>query len=347
MPQPNLGGRGAAILDAVVERFILTGEPVGSVAIAAGLREKVSSATVRNAMAELERLGYLEHPHTSAGRAPTPQGYRRYVEGLQSGGRIEGIDERHLLDRLDQEQAVDVSQLLHRACRLLAEMSHLVALVSSPPLADTVFQHIDFVALEGDRVLAIVVARSGQVTHRVVAPIEYMNQEQLDRAAEYLVSRFNGRTLRDVAARLQELAERTHERIDDYESHAIRLGASSMGPGMERPEVLVEGAASLLSGADLGSGLQAVMEAIEQRSELAALLGHPGDTGETRVLIGDGTMPAVLNGCAVVTASYRAGGQTLGSVAVLGPTRLPYARAIGLVDSMARVTSALFIKLGS
>lgn len=346
MSDPNVAGRGAAVLEAVVERFILTGEPVGSVAIASLLREKISPATIRNTMAELERLGLLEHPHTSAGRTPTAEGYRRYVERLLAGGRREGVDERRLREHLGSDEAADVGQLLRRACRLLAEMSHLVALVSSPPLADTVFQHIDFVALEGGRVLAVVVARSGQVTHRVVVPTDRMAQEQLERAARYLENRFAGRTLRDVAARLRELAERTSDRVQDYEAHAIRLGASSLAPGIERPEVLVEGTASLLGRADLGGDLQAVVATLEKRSELAELLGS-GEAAEPRVFIGGERMPAALNGCAMVAASYRAGDRGLGSVAVLGPTRLPYARAIALVDSMARVTSSLFAKLGS
>lgn len=346
MHASQLSDRGAAILDVVVERFILTGEPVGSVAVTDTLQERVSPATVRNAMAELERLGYLEQPHTSAGRMPTPQAYQHYVEGLIALGRLDPVDEARLLSRLETEP-LDVRELLARSCRLLAELSHLVGLVSAPPLADTVFQHIDFVALEGNRVLAIIVGRNGQVSNRVVSPGESPEQEQLDRAAHYLVRRFAGRSLREVAARIRELADEVTERLDAYERRALSLGARAFAADLDETEVIVEGTASLVTRPDFAGrdDLQAVLETIERRRELALALAQGAGVHQPRVVIGSEPLPEALEGCSLVAATYWYRGSAVGSVAVLGPTRLQYARAISLVDAMARVTSRVFGQL--
>jgi len=346
MPNGNLSTRGAAVLDAVVERFILTGEPVGSGAVVALLTESVSPATVRNVMAELERLGFLEQPHTSAGRTPTVAGYQRYVDGLLTDRRLVDVDEASLRARIESDP-MEIRRLLERSCHALAELSDLVGLVSSPPLAETFFQHLDFVALEGGRVLAIIVGRAGQVTNRIVRVDGEPSQEQLDRAAHYLVRRFAGRSLRDVAFRLRELAVGASDRLDEYEQQAICLGAESFSENLDSPDLLIDGASRLLAHRDFEAreDLQALFAALEEGTMLHRLLRPQEASKYPRVLIGGEPLPAALGGCSVVAATYYSGGQPLGSVAILGPTRLHYARAIALVESMARVTSRLFTQL--
>ncbi len=341
-----LSERGSAVLDAVVERFILTGEPVGSGAVARELPERVSAATVRNVMAELERLGLLDQPHTSAGRRPTAAGYRAYVENLFRHGRLAAIDPAPLQDRLASDPA-DVRALLRRTCRLLAELSELVGVVSAPPLAETIFQHIDFVALEGRRVLAVIVTRGGQVENRVVTLLEPMTQEQLDRASAYLVRRFAGRSLRQVAARLAELCAAANLRLEQFERDALALGARSLRTDLERSEVLVEGVHSLAKQPEFVApeSLAAVLEVIEERRALAPAL-EAREQQRPRVVIGARPLPRTLEGCALVAATYWSGGHPLGSVAVLGPTRLPYARTIVLVEAIARAASATLRRLG-
>lgn len=347
MQRTPIAGRGAAVLDAVVERFILTGDPVGSTRVARLLPERVSSATVRNVMAELEHLGYLEQPHTSAGRKPTRRGYRRYVESLFAQGSYASVDPQPLRSLL-QEEPAEIQELLRRACKLLAELSELVGVVSAPPLADTVFQHIDFVSLEGGRVLAMVVARGGQVKNRVVTLREPMSQEQLDHAAHYLVRRFAGRSLRQVARRVAELLAEASLRLAGIEQQAISLGASSLGGDLDETEVMIEGTTSLVTRPEFEAreDLLAVLEIIEQPAELVPALSQEADGDRTRVLIGSEPLPAALGGCSLIMATYGSGGQVLGSVAVLGPTRLPYARAIAVVEAVAVATSALITELG-
>ncbi len=335
----ELTARSAAVLDAIVERHITTGAPVGSSAIADQLPETLSPATIRNVMAELERLGLLEQPHTSAGRSPTRAGYTRYVGGLTATRRVDELDSEALRSRLETDP-IEVRELLRRTCHLLAELSDLVGVVSGPTLADTVFQHIDFVALESNRVLAMVVARSGQVKNRVVALDRTMTQEQLDRSAAYLVRRFAGRSLRQVSARVRELLLKADEHLDRCESRAIRLGARSLTPDLDEAEVMVEGAASLLGQPDFdgASSVQSMIETLEERRELRGAMVSTGGQ-ETRIFIGAAPLPETLGACSLVAATYWSSGHALGSLAVLGPTRLDYARTIALVEAMAQATS--------
>lgn len=346
MTSPKLSARGTAVLEAVVERFILTGEPVGSSVVTGMLSESVSPATVRNVMAELERLGYLEQPHTSAGRLPTVAGYQRYVESLLTDRRPRGWDDSELRARIEDDP-LEVHRLLERACRALADLSDLVGLVSAPPLAETFFQHLDFVALEGNRVLAIIVGRGGQVTNRIVNIGRPVAQERLDRAAHYLVRRFAGRSLRDVAFRLGQLHAGANDRLEDFEQQAIDLGARSFSDDLDSTQLLVEGASRLLVHRDFEAreDLQAVLAALEEGTPLQGALRPREQARQARVMIGKEPLPQSLCGCAIVAATYCSGGQPLGSVAVLGPTRIHYARAIALVESMARVTTALFTQL--
>jgi heat-inducible transcriptional repressor len=346
MTTTELSSRNAAVLDAIVERYILTGEPVGSTTIVKLLDEPVSPATVRNVMAELERLGYLEQPHTSAGRMPTRRGYRCYVAGLPARGKFSGRDSDRLRDRLASEP-LEIDELLRRTCHVLADLSELVAVVSAPPLADTAFQHVDFVALEGNRVLAIIVSRAGQVKNRAVVMTEAMHQEQLDQASAYLVRRFAGRSLREVAARIRELRAGTGERLERLERQAIALGASSLTTDLNESDVLIEGSARLLAAPDLEAigDLRTVFEIIEERRLLARALRPDAQSTGPRVVIGCEPLPAGLEHCALVSASYGSGETTLGAVAVLGPTRLQYARTIALVDAIATATTAAFGRL--
>lgn len=347
MQRATIAGRSAAVLDAVIERYIATGDPVGSAAIPSMLTERVSPATVRNVMAELEHLGYLEQPHTSAGRSPTRRGYRRYVEGLCAEGRYDSVDPRPLREAL-QDESSEVQELLRRTCKLLAELSDLVGVVSAPPMADTVFQHIDFVPLDGGRILAIIVARGGHTKSRVVSVRRPMSTEKLDRAAQYLVRRFAGRSLRKVACRIAALLAEANERLDQYERQAMSLGARSLPSDMDEAEVIVEGSSSLVTRREFEAreDLQAVLETIDHPNELFAALQQDGVSTTPRVLIGARPLPAALGGCSLITATYASAGTVLGSVAVLGPTRLPYARAIALVEAVAAATSVLVERLG-
>lgn len=346
--EPQLNERSQAVLDAVVEGYIVSGEPVSSATVAEALHERVSSATVRNVMAELERSGYLHQPHTSAGRMPTGQGYRSYVGRLLAEDRIVALDEGHLRRRL-QEERFEFTEFLQRICGLLVELTDQVGLVLAPALADAVLQHIDFVRLHARRVLVVFVAQRGWVHNQIVAVEEDVGQEVLDRAAGYLMERFRGYTLRDVRERVAQLHRELDERTDATARLALGLGARSLTADLFRADVLVEGTSRLLGRPELADegDLRALFEAFERRSGLADLLADCISSPGPRVLVGTDHLPDALGHCTVIAAGYGGGARPLGTLGIIGPRRMQYARAIGAVDALARTASRMMAEMAS
>ena len=334
----SLSQRSADVLDTLVERYILTGQPVGSATVADGFPEPISSATIRNVMAELEEHGYLRQPHTSAGRMPTAHGYRLYVERLLQQRRLRRVDESSIKQKLGAARP-EVAGLLQRACSLLSSMSRHVGVVLAPPLADTVIRHVEFVRLGSGRVLVVFVTRGGMVHTRAIRLRGDLPRGDLEAAAAYLAAHFSGRTLREVREQLQE---HTLQRKSDRPRHlAFRLGARSLGPGIDEAEVLVEGASRLLDSPELADAdvFQSLFAACEERTELGRLLNEYGAGYSPQVVIGDEGMPAALGSCTLIAAGYGSTDRPWGALGILGPTRMEYARAIPVVAAMARATS--------
>ena len=341
----RLTPRGAAILDAVIEMFIDTCHPVGSQTIAAKLSERLSSATIRNVMADLDRSWYLQQPHASAGRIPTEKGYRSYVDRLLADGRLVAVDERPLRRKLEMKPA-EVGRIMHRSCRLLAELSQLVAVVTAPSLAATGLKHIEFIRLDGQRLLTILVGSNGQVSSHVVEVSREFTQGRLVRLAGYLVRRFGGRPVGQVRQRILELLEDGRDAPYEDQKEALDLGARSLSGEFRSAEVFVEGASSLLRMPDFGrrESLQGLLATIQDREVLLDVWSDSADLSDPTVLIGD-KLPHQLVGCTAVLATYRCGGRPVGRLGVLGPTRMQYSRAIAVVRAMAGATSTMITEL--
>ncbi len=340
----DLSARGAAILDVVVRHFIATGQPMGSVTVAAQLAEKVSSATVRNAMAELARQGYLTQAHTSAGRTPTAAGYVAYVGHIMQQGDLEPIDENSIREQLDEAQP-ELEAVLQRACLVLSETTRHVGMVLAPPPAAADIRHVELVRVGPERVSVVFVTASGSVHTRTIAFDEPLADEELERAAGYLRRRFAGCTLRQLR---DEVRRRTGETLSlRDEVLAMRLVRRSLGDAIDQAAVLVEGAFHLLESRELTerATLQDIFAAFEEGSELSRLLASCGTGSGPRVLIGRDGLPEVLGGCALVAAGYRSGNRPLGALGVLGPARMHYEQTIPMVETMARVTSDLVTRL--
>lgn len=339
----TLSERSVHVLDAAVEQFIATGQPVSSAAAAEKIPEQVSSATVRNVMAELETGGYLQQPHTSAGRVPTARGYGRYVTHLMARGTLGPVDEIEIRQRLSVTRP-EVGRLLERACALLSEMSRQVGVVLAPPAAETVLQDVEFVDLGGGRVLVILVGAGGVVHSRAVALEDEVSPGQLAAAGDYFSDRFRGRSLRE--ARSCACRGLGREVTGADESLALLLGARALDQPIDDGEVLVEGTSRLLETREFADAevLRRLFAAVEERTELGRVLHRCGAT-PPRVMIGSERLPEALASCAVIAAGYSSAGRPLGAMGILGPRRMEYARAIPVVDAMARATSDMLTEL--
>src|SRR5450631_1373482 len=346
MPAGPAGGREREILTAIVETFIASGEPVGSRTLARASREGLSAATIRNVMADLADAGFLEQPHASAGRVPTAEAYRYYVEQLSGEARLSHENQSIIQDTLTG--VTDVEEFMERTSHVLALISHGVGVgvtvaTSGPRNA---LEHVFFSRLGDQKVLAVVVTRSGVVRDRVLRLD--IQQSDLDLAARYINENFRGWTMGDMRA---ELARRLEEERSDYDrlmksiEQLYQQGA--LASSDDTQAVFVEGAANLVTnhvtGEEDRTRLQEMLRTLEEKEKVVKLLGAYLDTRQeaVRVVIGlDEALPSMQN-FVLIGAPARVGGEVMGSLAVIGPTRLDYQHTMSAVSYIARLFDKL------
>ncbi|HWZ81188.1 MAG TPA: heat-inducible transcriptional repressor HrcA [Terriglobales bacterium] len=340
MPPGPTGGREREILTAIVETFIATGEPVGSRTIARSSREGLSAATIRNVMADLADAGFLEQPHTSAGRVPSTEAYRYYVEQLSGETRLSHENESIIQDSLTG--VTDVQEFMERTSHVLSLISRSVGVTVATSGPRNALEHVYFSRLGDQKVLAVVVTRSGVVRDRVLRLD--LPQSELDLAARYINENFRGWIMEDMRA---EIARRLEKERSEYDrlmqsiSQLYLQGALTTGDAPEA--VFVEGAANLVTGEDDRQRLQDMLRTLEEKEKVVKLLGSYLDTKQeaVRVVIGlDDTMPSMRN-FVLIGAPARVGGEVMGSLAVIGPTRLDYQHTMSAVSYIARLFDKL------
>ncbi len=336
----ELRGRSVEILDAIVKDFIATGEPVGSQSIAP--RCEVSPATVRSVMADLEEQGYLEKPHTSAGRVPTDRAYRLYVDSLV---KIRHPSPREV-ERIDRTLAPPggaLDELIPNAGRVLSELSHHAAVIVAPGFEKTVLSRIEFVKLREDRVLAVLVTSAGLVQNRLIALDFPVGREELEQAANRLTELLGtGASLDQLLVRMR--AELTEERTAyDALSRKIReLGERAAAPTEQQQRVVVAGEQSFLDEpafiADV-TRMKKLFQDLAQKDRLLQVLVRAADSREVTIFIGAESEFSGSAGISLVAAPYQTPDGVTGALAVIGPTRMNYGRVIALVEYTARAVS--------
>jgi heat-inducible transcriptional repressor len=335
-PVTPIGERGREILTAIVETFIATGEPVGSRTLARSNREGLSPATIRNVMADLADAGYLEQPHTSAGRVPSAEAYRYYVE--QITGQASLSDENQSIIQGSLQGVTDVEEFMERTSHVLSLISRNVgvAVVTGGP--KNALEHVYFSRLGDQKVLAVVVTKSGVVRDRVLRLD--LPQSDLDAAARFINENFRGWTM---AALRAELSRRLEQERSEYDRLMVsveqlyRQGALVSEDASQ--VVFVEGAANLVSGESDRVRLQELLKTLEEKQKLVELLGAYLDAKQeaVRVVIGlDEAMPSMRN-LVLIGAPARVGGEVRGSLAVIGPTRIDYEHTMTAVSYIARL----------
>jgi heat-inducible transcriptional repressor len=340
MPAGPPGGREREILTAIVETFIATGEPVGSRTLSRSSREGLSPATIRNVMADLVDAGYLEQPHTSAGRVPTAEAYRYYVEQLSGEAHLSHENQSIIQDTLTGTS--DVQEFMERTSHVLSLISHGVGVTVASTGPRNALEHVYFSRLADQKVLAVVVTRSGVVRDRVLRLD--IPQADLDLAARYINENFRGWTMDDMRAEISRRLEKERSEYDRLMKSIEQLykqGALASNEGTD--VVFVEGAANLLTGQEDRERLQEMLRTLEEKEKVARLLSAYLDTRQeaVRVVIGlDEALPSMQN-FVLIGAPARVGGEVRGSLAVIGPTRLDYQHTMSAVSYIARLFDKL------
>ncbi len=340
----QLAPRARHLLRTLIARYIQDGEPVGSQTLARVAGLEVSPATIRNILGDLEDLGLLASPHTSAGRIPTAHGYRVFVDSLlqmQPPGEGE-------LARLRQELASGGSTqaLLGSASELLSAMSHFVGVVSAPRREQFAFRQIDFVALDGRRVLAILVFADNEVQNRVIETRQEFAPGQLEQVANYLNAHFAGLPMAEIRTRLLLELRDARSELEQLLAHSIELAEQALQPAAD--DMLVAGQTRLMGVQDLSDleRLRELFELFSSKREILQLLERTIQALGVRIFIGEETGMMPLQGVSLVTAPYTANGQVLGVLGVIGPKRMAYDRVIPLVQATADVLGAAFSPAG-
>lgn len=346
MPPGPAGGREREILTAIVETFIASGEPVGSRTLARASREGLSAATIRNVMADLAEAGFLDQPHASAGRVPTAEAYRYYVEQLSGEAHLSHENQSIIQDTLTG--VTDVEEFMERTSHVLSLISHGVGVTVATSGPRNALDHVYFSRLSDQKVLAVVVTRSGVVRDRVLRLD--IAQTDLDLAARYINENFRGWTMDDMRA---ELARRLEQERNEYDRMMKSLEQlyeqGALAAGGEAPAVFVEGAANLVGNQAAGeedrTRLQTMLRTLEEKEKVVKLLGAYLDTRQeaVRVVIGlDEALPSSsLQNFVLIGAPARVGGEVMGSLAVIGPTRLDYQHTMSAVSYIARLFDKL------
>jgi heat-inducible transcriptional repressor len=344
-----LDQRAQALLAALIKEHLVTGEAVGSRVLSDGFSHAYgwSPATIRNVMSELENRGYVEQPHTSAGRIPTDTGYRYYVdhmlgEAKLSRGDLKAINDLFSTNPID---AGSPDRLMEAASHALSALSDNVGIVVSPSLAQNRLKHIEFLQLPDKRILVVLVSTSNIIHNKVIRLADELTQNELDKTANYLNSEFSGKSLKAIRTEILLLMKEEKALYDRLLRNAIMLCDRSL-EGDSSGEVYVDGASNILTKPDFVDfeRMQELFRTFEEKSRLIKILNEcithdsPNYTGDVHVIIGREHPVSSMRNCALITAPYRAGSsETVGTLGVVGPMRIEYARIMAMVNYMARL----------
>jgi len=347
--------RGQAVLSAIIKEHLRTGEPVGSRTISERFAGGAgwSSATIRNVMGELEEAGLVEQPHTSAGRIPTDTGYRFYVDHMVGDARLSRADlsaiDRTLGIASGEANAHQPNRLMERVSHLLSELSENVGIVVSPPMADNRLEHIEFLPLSDGRILVVLVFSSNVVQNKIIRIDEPLGHEELERAARYLNAEFSGKSLQVIRSEILAMMREEKALYDELLRHALLLFERSMeGDESETGDVYVDGASNILAKPDFGDveRLRELFRTFEAKSRLVKILGECIERepvfGDVHVVIGREHTAPSMQACALITTPYRLGeGRVVGTLGVVGPMRIEYARTMAMVNYIARLVERM------
>ena len=335
-----LSPRAENLLRTLVERYIADGQPVGSRTLARASGMDLSPATIRNVLSDLEELGFVAAPHTSAGRIPTERGYRFFVDTLLKVQPLTAAEVRRLKGELDP--GLDPQHLIASASQMLSEVSSLAGIVMVPRRDEQVaFRHLDFVKLSEKRLLAILVTQDAQVHNRILTTEREYSPSELEQAANYFNATYAGVSIGDIKRALLTEMQQVSDDLNRNMQLAMRVAREAFDEESD-DELVVRGEEKLMDFPDLGDikKLRRLFEAFNTKRDLLHLLDRSLRAGGVKIFIGAESGYDVLKDCSLVTAPYSVDGQVVGTLGVIGPTRMAYEHVIPVVDFTAKLLSS-------
>jgi heat-inducible transcriptional repressor len=333
-----LSERAQSLLKILVERYIIEGQPVGSRALSRFSALELSPATIRNVMADLEEMGFVSSPHTSAGRVPTPKGYRFFVDTLLTVRPLEDLERQQLEEHLMPD---DPHRVVVNASQLLSDLTHFAGIVVAPRRRGAALRHVEFFGLSEKRVLLVIVASDGEVQNRVLVTDRAHSPSQLTEAANYINAHYTGLEFDQLRTRVRDELIDLHRDISGLMQAAIQSGSEALRQPTE--SVVISGGRNLLEVDEISGDmhrLRRLFDLFEQKTQLLDILETSERAEGVKIFIGGESQLVPLDECSIVTAPYEVDGQVVGTVGVIGPTRMAYERVIPIVDVTAKLVSS-------
>jgi len=332
--------RAQHFLKALIERYIRDGQPVGSRTLAKDTGLDLSPATVRNVMADLEDMGLVVSPHTSAGRIPTVAGYRLFIDSLLTVKPLPEQDVASMRQGLEGQR--DPAALIESASQLLSGLTHLAGVVMVPRHERYVFRQIELLPLSCNRILAILVTSDGEVHNRIFATERCFTPSELEQAANVLNGMFTGQDMSEVRKRIFEDLKRSHARVDQAMLHAVELAKQVVETAEHKDDCYIAGQTNLMEFTELANldRLKQLFDAFTKKREILFLLDRCIEAQGVQIFLGEESGYRLLDDCSLVTTAYRVNDQVVGVLGVIGPTRMDYQRVIPVVDVTARLLAA-------
>lgn len=336
----DVNERARVLLKFLVERYIRDGSPVASRALARAGVLSLSAASIRNVMADLDEMGFVRSPHTSAGRVPTVRGYRYFIDTLLTPQPLDAAEEAHIRSQL-LECAGSDQDLLQSASDLLSSLTRMAAVVTVPRRDHVALRQIEFLPLSGGRVLAILVVNQHEVQNRVLHTHRDYSAAELERAANYLNAVFAGKDLFSVREALLRDVQATRAHVNRALLEMLVLGGQ-LFPDAEQDDFVLAGGTNLMGFQELSNvdRLRGLFEAFDRKQDILRLFDQCLEADGVQIFVGDESGYQALDECSVVTAPYMVDGRVAGVLGVIGPTRMAYSRIISLVDTTARMLGA-------
>lgn len=329
--------RAQILLKTLVEHYISDGQPIGSRTLLQHSGLDVSAATIRNVMSDLEHLGFIASPHTSAGRIPTQKGYRLFVDSLLT---VQPLETQALQQLKNGLSSPNPTELIASAADMLSQLTQFAGLVMIPKRKRVAFKHLEFLALSETRILVIIVTSDGNVQNRILMTEKTYSQSELTQASNYFNANFSGQTFEEVQQKLHIELQQMQSDINRLMSAALE--ASSKAVDNNKDGVVIAGERNLLQVDELStnvSSLRKLFEIFERRTSLMQLLDNSQRAEGIQIFIGGESGYLPLDECSMITAPYKADGQVVGTLGVIGPTRMAYERVIPIVDVTAKLLS--------